>query len=188
MIQNALHLTAPLVSFFITHSIYDVICDYTVGSYHILHYTSCLKYFLSRRRNKKILFKVYTIWTGFETWRLTAPANSQRPAEAEGQTCCSFLSSSLFISLVITLGLINVNIYFVSVICIPPPLAVLSIRLPMSFSSVWSPELVWLFLIIFLVFEWTSSTQCKRLKSKIGSIFRVVNSNWKQFGKIRQIY
>ena len=28
-----------------------------------------------------ILFKVYTIWTGFETWRLTAPANSQRPAE-----------------------------------------------------------------------------------------------------------
>ena len=24
---------------------------------------------------------MYTIWTGFETWRLTAPANSQRPAE-----------------------------------------------------------------------------------------------------------
>ena len=130
-----------------------------------------------------ILFKVNTIWTGFETWRLTAPANSQRPAEAEGQTCWSFLSSSLFISLVITLGLINAIIYFVGVICIPPPLAVLSICLPLPFSSVWSPELVWLFLIILLVFEWTSSTQCKRLKSKIGSIFHVVNSKFKTIWK-----
>lgn len=44
VIRNALHLTAPLVKFCITHNIYEVICDYTVDSYHILYYTSCLKY------------------------------------------------------------------------------------------------------------------------------------------------
>ena len=169
VIRNALHVTAPLVSFCITHNIYDAICNYTVDSYHILYYTSCLKYVhhLNRFRN-------------------VTPHCSREfsaPRRAEGQTCWSFLSSSPFISLVITLGLINVNIYFVSVICIPPLFAVLSIRLPLSFSSVWSPELVWLFLIILLVFEWTSSTQCKRLKSKIGSIFRVVNSKFKTIWK-----
>ena len=106
VIRNALHLTAPLESFCITHNIYDVISDYTVDSYHVLYYKFCLKYVhhLNIFRN--------------ETPH--CPREFSAPRRAEGQTFWSFLSSSLFISLIITLGLINVNIYCVSVICIPP--------------------------------------------------------------------